>query len=330
MTATRAPTFAEVADAAARLAGRAVRTPLLRSAALDSRTGGTVLLKSELSQHTGSFKYRGAMNRISRLDDAARKAGVVAYSSGNHAQAVAAVAQALGTPAVIVMPSDAPAVKIARTRAHGAEIVLYDRATENREEIAGRIAAARGAALVPPFDDPYIIAGQGTVGLEIAEDARALGLAPDAVLVPCSGGGLVAGIALAVTHYFPSVAVYAVEPAGFDDTRRSLAAGTRLANQSGPPSICDALLVATPGALTFAINARLLAGGIAVADEDVLRAMAFAHRELGLAVEPGGAVALAAVLAGQFDARGRTVVAVLSGGNVDEPMMGRALAAAAV
>jgi threonine dehydratase len=317
-------------DAAARLAGKAVRTPLLRSAALDARTGATVLLKSEVAQRTGSFKFRGAMNRISRLDDAARKAGVVAYSSGNHAQAVAAVAQALGAPAVIVMPSDAPAVKIARTRAHGAEIVLYDRATENREEIAQRIAAESGATLVPPFDDPYIIAGQGTVGLEIADDMRSLGLTPDAVLVPCSGGGLVGGIALAVTHTWPSIAVYAVEPAGFDDTRRSLASGTRVANEPGANSICDALLVATPGALTFSINIRMLAGAIAVTDDEVLRAMAFARRELGLAIEPGGAVSLAALLAGRFEARGRTVVSVLSGGNVDEAMIDRALAAAAV
>ncbi len=320
------PGYADILDAADRIEPDAVPTPLLAFPALDERLGGRVLLKAECAQITGSFKFRGALNRMRRIATQRRAAGVVAYSSGNHAQAVAAVAKRLGMKATIVMPSDAPAVKIARTRGHGAEVVLYDRETEDREAIGGRIAAERGATIVAPYEDPDVIAGQGTAGLEIVRDAAARGARCDAVLVPCSGGGLVAGVALAVKEHWPDCAVYAVEPEGHDDTARSLAAGERLANPPGTRSICDALLAPTPGVISFAANARRLAGGIVVPDAETLAGMAYAKRTLDLELEPAGAIALAAILSGRFNARGRTVGVVLSGGNVDPVMLARALA----
>jgi threonine dehydratase len=320
------PTYADVVAAAERLRGHAVRTRLRRSPALDGLTSGRILLKCEVEQRTGSFKFRGAFNRMSQIQRARLSAGVVAYSSGNHAQAVAAVAQLLGMPATIVMPADAPAMKIARTREHGADVVLYDRARESREAIGGRIAAERGAIVVPPFDDRDVIAGQGTVGLEIVEQAREQALDVDAVLVPCSGGGLTAGIALAVKERFPNAEVVAVEPEGFDDMTRSLAVGARLTNAAATGSVCDALLVTTPGEVTFAVNSRLGVRGIAVGDDAALRAVAYAAKELDATLEPGGAVALAALLEKKFDTRDRTVVAVLSGGNIDAAMLERALA----
>ena len=313
----RPPGFAEIADAAERLAERAVCTPLLESSALSELAGGRILIKAEVLQHTGSFKFRGAYNRISRLDAAARSRGIVAYSSGNHAQAVAAVGALLGVPATVVMPSDAPRLKLDATRARGAEVVLYDRARELREEVAAAIAARSGATMIPPFDDPLIIAGQGTVGLEIAAQAAALGVRLDAVLVPCSGGGLISGTAIALRERSPDTEVWAVEPEGFDDTARSLASGRRETVTAGADSFCDALLVPTPGRITFAINAQLLAGGLTIADRDVAQAMAAAFRHLKLVVEPGGAIALAAVLGGAYECRGKTVAVVCSGGNVD-------------
>lgn len=312
-----APCFADVADAARGLAGHAVVTPLLDCPALDALTGARVLIKAETLQRTGSFKFRGAWNRISRIDPPLRAKGVVAYSSGNHAQAVAAVASAFGIPATIVMPADAPNLKAEATRAWGATIVFYDRATESREAIAERILAEQGGTLIPPFDDPLIMAGQGTAGLEIAEQCAARGMAPDLVLVPVSGGGLIGGISLAVKERYPACAMWAVEPAGFDDTARSLASGRREANSQSTGSFCDALLVPTPGRITFAVNRRLLAGGLAVTDAETARAMEFAFRHMKLVVEPGGAVALAALLAGKLDVIGKTVVVVCSGGNVD-------------
>lgn len=319
------PDFAAIEDAARRLAGHAVETPLLESQLLNAQLGGRLLVKAEPLQRTGSFKFRGAYNRISRLDAAERRRGVVAFSSGNHAQGVAAAAQLVGTPAVIVMPSDAPAIKIANTKAYGAEVVTYDRQRESREEIGARIAVERGSILVPPYDDPFIIAGQGTTGLEIACQARAAGIAVDAVAACASGGGLVAGIALAMERLSPSTAVHVCEPAGFDDHARSLAAGERLSNVAGARSICDALLSPAPGVITFPINKRLLRSGLVVTDEDVLRAMAIAFRDLKLVVEPGGAVSLAAALTGRLPVRGRTVVVVCSGGNVDAATFKRAL-----
>ena len=311
------PSFADVEAAAGRLAGHAVATPLLSSPALDRRVGGRVLLKAETLQRTGSFKFRGAYNRISQIPEDARPAGVVAYSSGNHAQGVAAAAALLGVSATIVMPEDAPAIKLANTRGYGAEVVLYDRFTEVREEICAEIAARRGATIVRPFDDPAIIAGQGTCGLEIARQAAALDAELDAVLICCGGGGLTAGCALALAELSPRTAIYTVEPEAFDDTARSLAAGARVANDPAARSFCDALLAPTPGELTFAINRRLVTGGLSVSDAEVAAAMAYAFRTLKLVVEPGGAVALAALLSERLDARGKTVALTLSGANVD-------------
>ena len=322
---SRLPTLDDVRAAAARLAGHAQRTPLLAGTPLDDEVGGRVLLKLETLQHTGSFKFRGAWNRLAQLDAAERQAGVVAFSSGNHAQGVAAAARRLGIPATIVMPADAPAIKLRNTQALGAQVVTYDRQRESREEIAARIARERGAVLVPSFDDPHVIAGQGTAGLEILEQADALGLALDDVIACCSGGGLVAGIALAVTGLSPGTRVWCAEPAGFDDHARSLAAGRRLRNAPGAHSICDALLAPEPGELTFAINAQRLAGGCVVTDDEVRTAMAYAARVLKLVVEPGGAVALASVLARRLDARGRTVAVVLSGGNVEDATLSATL-----
>jgi threonine dehydratase len=303
--------------AAHRIAPYAVRTRLLTTPALDAATGAHVLVKPEVLQRTGSFKIRGAMSRMTLLTPEERGRGVVAFSSGNHAQAVAYAARILEAPAVIVMPADAPAMKIANTRGYGADVVLYDRYTEDREAIGRRLASERGLTLVPPFDDAAIMAGQGTAGLEIAEDASEMGLKIDAALVCCSGGGLAAGMATALSALHPGVQVYAVEPEGFDDTARSLIGGERVANSSGAKSICDALLVDRPGALTFAVNRRLLAGGLAVSDAEVRHAMRFAFEHLKLVVEPGGAAALAALLAKKTDVKGRTVAVILSGGNVD-------------
>jgi threonine dehydratase len=319
------PGIAEIEAAARRIADEAVVTPLIESPVINERVGGRLLIKAEVLQKTGSFKFRGAYNHLRRLDEAARRAGVVAYSSGNHAQGVAAAAHLLGVPALIVMPRDAPAVKTASTRAWGAEIVLHDRYREKREVVAGAIASERGAAVVPPYDHPDIIAGQGTVGLELAAQAAAMDARPDAVLVPVGGGGLISGCALALAERCPDANVYAVEPAGFDDTRRSLAAGARQRNRGQARSFCDALLAPTPGDLTFTINRRHLAGGLVVNDDEVARAMAAAFTHLKLVLEPGGAVALAAALEGRIDCRGKTVVVVCSGGNVDPETFAGAL-----
>ena len=317
MSSTSLPDLAAVEAAAARLAGQAVETPLLESPALNARAGARVLIKAEMLQRTGSFKFRGAFNKISQLPRGG-KGGVVAFSSGNHAQGVAAAAQICGLPAAIVMPADAPAIKIANTRSYGAEVIFYDRfGAEDREQLAMRVAAERGAALVRPFDDPDIIAGQGTIGLEIARQSKSRDLTPAVVLAPCGGGGMIAGCATALTALIPGVTIYAVEPADFDDTARSLAAHRRFTNPPGRTTICDALMALTPGELTFAINDRLLAGGLAVTDREVQAAMAFAFRALKLVIEPGGAVALAAILAGKIDLRGHTTAIVCSGGNVD-------------
>ena len=322
---TALPGFDEVQAAARRLAGIARRTPLLAGTPLDELLGGRVLLKPESLQRTGSFKIRGAYNRLVQLDDEARRRGVVAFSSGNHAQGVAAAAKWLGMPATIVMPADAPAIKLANTRALGAEVVLYDRFSEDREQIARRIVAERGATLVPAYDDPHVVAGQGTVGLELMQQAAELGMTPDQVLVPTSGGGLTAGTALAVRALAPAAAVYGVEPEAFDDTRRSLAAGALLKNPPEARSICDALQSSPPGRLTFAINRQLLAGILTVSDAEVEAAMARAVRDLKLVVEPGGAVALAALLSGKIAAAGRVTAVVLSGGNVDPATLVAAL-----
>jgi threonine dehydratase len=320
------PTVADVDEAARRLDGVALRTPLLTSAVLDAMTCGRVFLKAETLQRTGSFKFRGAYNRLSAIPMDRRAGGVVAYSSGNHAQGVAASARLLGMPCVIVMPSDAPRAKRERTAAFGAEIVLYDRAREDREAIAEAIAAERGATLVPPYDDALIIAGQGTAGREIVDDLNALGLKPDVVVVTASGGGLTAGIALAVKARVPTAAVYTAEPQGFDDHARSFRSGQREQNATLTGTICDALMARMPGKLTFAINRSLVGAGVVASDEEVAAAVAFAFAELKLVVEPGGAVALAALMTRKIDITGKVAVAVLSGGNVDPELFSRLVA----
>jgi threonine dehydratase len=325
-TALPLPGLAEIESAAQRIAGQVVVTPLLSSAMLDARVGAHVLVKAESLQRTGSFKFRGALNALLAFDPDARRCGVVAFSSGNHAQGVAAAAQFLGIPATIVMPVDAPAIKTANTRAYGATVVPYDRHHDSREAIADHIVRADGATLVPPFDDARIIAGQGTVALEIAQQTAERGRTLDAVIAPCSGGGLVGGVAAALAALSPGTRVYAAEPMAFDDMRRSLAAGRRVANDGDARSICDSLLAPMPGVLPFAIARHHLAGSLTVSDDDVRRAMAAAFIDLKLVLEPGGAAALAAALSGKLDCAGKTVVVIASGGNVDREMFTTALA----
>jgi threonine dehydratase len=315
--ATQLPTFADLLTARRRLGSLACRTPLIEHPALNARVCGRVLLKAENLQRVGAFKFRGAYNKVAQVDKAAFPGGVVACSSGNHAQGVAAAASLLGLKSAIVMPADAPRLKIERTRAFGAEVVVYDRVTEDRDAIARELCASRRAALVHPFDDPDVIAGQGTAGLEMMEQAEAVGAVPDVVLVGASGGGLISGVAIAVKEKSPSTLIYSVEPTGFDDLARSLASGAHQRNGALSGSICDALLAATPGELTFAVARRHLAGGLTVTDEEAKLAVRYAFEELKLVVEPGGAVSLAAILAGKIEPRGKTVAAVLSGGNVD-------------
>jgi threonine dehydratase len=320
------PTAADVDEAARRLAGVALHTPLLNSAALDAMTGGRVFLKAETLQRTGSFKFRGAYNRLAAIPLGERAGGVVAYSSGNHAQGVAAAARLLGMACVIVMPRDAPRAKRERTAALGAELVLYDRERDDREAIARDLAARSGAVLVPPYDDALIIAGQGTAGREIVDDLHALGLTPDVVVVTASGGGLTAGIALAVRARVPSAAVYTAEPQGFDDHARSFRSGRRERNDAITGTICDALMARMPGEITFAINRSLVGAGVTASDAEVAAAVAFAFSELKLVVEPGGAVALSALMTGKIDVRGKVAVAVLSGGNIDPELFFRLVA----
>jgi len=321
------PTAADVDAAAERLVGVALRTPLVSSPVLDAVTGARVFLKAETLQRTGSFKFRGAYNKIVSIPDQRMAGGVVAFSSGNHAQGVAAAAALRGMPAVIVMPFDAPVAKRERTAALGAEVVLYDREREDRAAIANRIASERGATLVPPYDDPLIIAGQGTIGREIAEDLKTLGVVPDVVVIGASGGGLAAGTALALKARYPATAIYTAEPEGFDDHKRSFVSGRRESNARLSGSICDALMSNMPGELTFAINRTLIGAGVSASDEEAGRAVAFAFRELKLVVEPGGAIGLAALLNGKLDVRGKTAVAVLSGGNIDADLFQRLIAA---
>lgn len=311
--------------AAIRLKGHARVTPLLNSSFLDEIAGRRVFLKTEALQHTGSFKFRGGWSAVSSLTDGALKAGVIAFSSGNHAQGVALAAREHGTRAVIVMPADAPQMKIDNTRALGAEVVLYDRETEDRAAIGAALAEARGLTLIKPFDEPQVIAGQGTCGLEIAAQAAAQGVDANEVLVCCGGGGLTAGIALALEAKAPHLRVRPIEPTGFDDVTRSLAAGEIMANPSQSGSICDAIITLQPGDLTFPIMQRLCGAGVVVPDEDCLRAMALAFSRLKVVLEPGGAIALAAALFHGDQIEGDDVIAVASGGNVDAAQFQHAL-----
>ena len=298
-----------------------MRTPLLRNDAFDAATGGRIFVKPECLQRTGSFKFRGAYNRLSAMSATERAGGVVAFSSGNHAQGVALAARLLGIRAAIVMPSDAPAVKVEATRGYGAEVILYDRLGEKREVISAKLAAERGAVLVPSFDDRYIVAGQGTAGLEIAEDFAAMSVTPDLALVNCGGGGLAAGISLGLGD----VPLMVVEPDGYDDVTRSLANGAIEAVRHPGPTLCDALQTLITCPLTFGILSERRATGVSVSEKAVMQAVAFAFAHLKLVVEPGGAVSLAAVLSGAVDVKGKTVVLTLSGGNVDAEVFARCL-----
>ena len=303
--------------AAARLEGVAVRTPLIRNDELDRIADGRVLVKTENLQAIGSFKIRGAYNLMSQLSGEEAARGVVAFSSGNHAQGVAMAGRLLGIHAAIVMPEDAPRAKIENTRRLGGEVITYDRYTGDREAIAREIAEERGASLVPSYDHEHIIAGQGTVGLEIAEQALEMRLPPDQVLINCGGGGLSAGSAVALKARLHDVSVRTVEPDEFDDTARSIAAGERLRIAAGSRSICDSLLAESPGRLPFAIHRRFFDAGLTVSDREVREAMRFAFQNLKMVVEPGGAVSLAAVLSGKIETAGKTTAIVISGGNVD-------------
>ena len=315
--------FADVVAAGDRIREVVVETPLLRSAELDDRAGGPVLIKPECLQRTGSFKIRGAYNLMSQLTPDEAERGVVAWSSGNHAQGVAAAGRLLGIETTIVMPEDAPAAKIENTRRLGGNTVLYDRYNGDREQIAREIAGKSGASLVPSYEHPHIIAGQGTVGLELMDQSAAMGVIPDQVLICCGGGGLSAGCAVAVRARAADAGIYLVEPDDFDDTRRSFSSGERERNNPDARSICDALQTETPGELTFAINRELARGVLTVSDDEVRAAMRFAFQHLKLVVEPGGAVALAALLAGKVATQGITSAIVISGGNVDEALFAR-------
>ncbi len=311
------PVFADIQDAAKRLQGHAVKTPLLEYDVLNKQLGARILIKPEVLQLTGSFKFRGAYNCISRVQKDDAPGGIITCSSGNHAQGVAEAARLCGLPSKIVMPRDAPAIKRQRTERSGATIVSYDRETENREQITTDLAASDGSLFIPPYDDPNIIAGQGTVGLEMAEQLEPRRDSLDIVLVPVGGGGLISGVSLAVKHIWPDVAIYSVEPENFDDTARSLAAGERKENTALSGSICDALLARSPGELTFEVIKKHVSDGLVISDADVREAMSYAFRELKLIVEPGGAITLAALLSGKIDVAGKKVGIVLSGGNVD-------------
>jgi len=318
-------TIDRIEAAQTRIGDAVRRTPLLSSPFLDEIAGRRVFVKPECLQHTGSFKFRGGMSALSALAPEVRARGVLAFSSGNHAQGVALAARTFGAPAVIIMPSDAPAMKIANTRAYGAEVVLYDRETDQREEIGDRLASDRGLTLVRPFDEPEVIAGQGTCGLEIAEQAAELNISQAEVLTCCGGGGLTSGIAVALEARAPGMRVRPVEPEGYDDTARSLQSGQRERNATEAGGLCDAILTPSPGALTFPVMQRLCGPGIAVSDDEVLRAMALAFARLKVVAEPGGAVALAAALFHGDALESDTVIATISGGNVDAAVFARAL-----
>ncbi len=317
----------DIRAARERMAGVVPVTPLLESALLNRAAGRRILVKAECLQRTGSFKFRGGWSALSALPDHVQRRGVIAYSSGNHAQGVAHAAELHGVPAVILMPNDAPALKLANTAAHGAEVVTYDRpGGENREAIGARLAAERGLTLIKPYDEPMVIAGQGTCGLEIAAQARAAGVECADVLVCCGGGGLASGVALALEAEAPSLRVRPVEPATSDDVKRSLEAGRRIANDGPSRSICDAIVTPSPGELTFPILRRLAGPGLAVTDDEALSAMAAAFLRLKIIAEPGGAVGLAAALYRGDQVEGDAVICTVSGGNADPAMFARALA----
>ncbi|MBO9466356.1 threonine/serine dehydratase [Tropicibacter sp. R15_0] len=318
--------FDMISAASDRLKGHVRRTPLLSSPALDEIAGKRILIKAECLQHTGSFKFRGGWSAVSALDPETRSRGVIAFSSGNHAQGIAAAAQAFGVPAVIVMPADAPSLKIEGTKRLGGEVVLYDRAArECRETIGTRLAEERGLTLIKPYDEPQVIAGQGTCGLEIAEQAAELGVTSADVLVCCGGGGLTSGIALALEQLAPDMCVHPAEPEGYDDVARSLRSGQKERNTTEAGGLCDAILTPTPGDITFPIMSRLCGAGVVTSEDEALRAMGLAFQHLKVVAEPGGAVALACALFHADDLEHDTVIATISGGNVDPAIFARAL-----
>jgi threonine dehydratase len=318
-------TFADVQAAADRLKGHAVETPLIESPALNERLGGRVLLKLETLQRVGAFKFRGAYNRLVQLNTAERKAGVVAFSSGNHAQGVALAAKLLGMPAMIVMPSDAPAIKVAATRGYGAEIRLYDRINESREAIADEIAKSRGAVVVPAFDDPHIAAGQGVAGLEMMAQAKAAGAVFDTVVSPVGGGGLLAGVSLVVKELSPTTEIWGAEPSVYNDLAQSLAKGERVTIKPSTRTLCDALESPSTGEITWPILQRNLTGAVGLTDPEVAETLRYAFQTLKLVIEPGGSVGLAALLTGKVDAKGKTTGVIVSGGNVDPELFAKIL-----
>lgn len=322
---TLAISIDDIRSAADQIKGVAVRTPLIENIKLNEIAGGRVFVKAECLQHTGSFKFRGAYNRLSRLTDDEKARGVLAFSSGNHAQGIARAAQLLGIHATIVMPEDAPALKLEATKGYGAKVVLYDRYNEDREEVAYRVAGDSGVTVVPPYNDPFIMAGQGTSALEVVEDLQTLGVTPDQALVCCGGGGLASGSFTVYKHFFPEMEAFAVEPEEFDDVKRSLESGTIKTVDFGARSICDALLTPSPGSLTFPILRDADAKGITISDNDARRAVAFAGNTLKVTAEPGGAAALAALLAEKVDTKDRVTVCIISGGNIDPHMMQQCL-----
>ncbi|HEY3950491.1 threonine/serine dehydratase [Phenylobacterium sp.] len=318
-------TFKDVQAAAARIKGLAVETPLVESPALNERVGGRVLLKLETQQRVGAFKFRGAYNRLVQLEGAQKQAGVVAFSSGNHAQGVALAAKLLGLPALIVMPSDAPALKVANTRGYGAEVRLYDRLTESREAIAAEIAQQRGATVVPAYNDPHIVAGQGTVGLELLAQARAAGADLDQIVSPVGGGGLLSGISLVSKELSPRTALWGAEPSLYNDLAQSLEKGERVSVKPTVRTLCDALESPSTGDITFPILKRNLAGAVGLTDPEVAETLRYAFATLKLVMEPGGSVALAALLTSKVAAKGKTTGVVVSGGNVDPELFARIL-----
>ena len=317
--------IAMIDAAAARLKGHARRTPMLTSPFLDEIAGRRVLVKPECLQHTGSFKFRGAWSAISALDEATRQKGVIAFSSGNHAQGVAAAARMHGISSAIVMPADAPKLKIDNTRALGAEVILYDRGSEDRDVIGAQLSEERGLTLIKPFDEPQVIAGQGTAGLEIAEQARALGVEQADVMICCGGGGLTSGIALALEARAPDMRPRPVEPERFDDVARSLKSGQIERNEAMSGGLCDAVLTPSPGDITFPILKRLCGPGVVVTEDEALRAMVLAWLRLKIVLEPGGAIGLAAALFHVAETQGDAVIAVASGGNVDAAVFQQAM-----
>lgn len=322
----KAPTYQSIFEAAQNLKGIALRTPLLESHALNEGIDARLFLKCETLQHTGSFKFRGAYNTLSRLSSEQKKCGVFAYSSGNHAQGIALSAQMLGIRATILMPEDTPRIKMDNTRGYGAEVITYDRYSDSREELGSKIADENGLTLVKPYDNHFVISGQGTTGIEIAEQLAKQDATADICVCPAGGGGLIAGTSLALKELSPSTRVYSAEPEHFDDTKVSLERGARVANATGNKSICDAIVTPMPGEITFPVNKETLSGGLMVTDDEVRSAIREAFHHFKCVIEPGGAVALAALLTGKVDISGKTVVAVASGGNIDPELYREILA----